>query len=189
MFDYWWNKRQLLPVCDILVIKSSTDYNCIEKNQCTQTEVGDTPTAESVHVYVARFDYQAITSSEFSFSKGEKLEIRDTSGFWWNGRSLVSGDKEWIPSGCVQYNTLELLQLLQFVMEEKVSLPILQKITNNSCSNDDTVSLFLKTINDDPMLLEALREDKRQHERKGKIMYKIIVTVMYVLLFSIMFTQ
>ena len=53
-------------------------------------------------------------------------------------------------------------------MEEETSLPILQKIRNNSCSNDDTVFLFLKTTNDDPMLLEALREDKRQHEGKGK---------------------
>ena len=132
-----------------------------------------------------------MTSYQLSFSKGEQLEISDKSRFWWKGRSLVSGDEGLIPSNCVQYNTLESLQLLQFVMEEEVPLPIFQKIRNNSCSNDDTVSLFLKTINDDPMLLEALREDKRQHEGEGKIVYKIIVVVSIIIFycFSLTFTQ
>ena len=76
-------------------------------------------------------------------------------------------------------------------MKEEVSLPILQIIRNNSCSNDDTVSLFLKIIDDDPMLLEALREDKRQHEGEGKIVYKIIVVVSIIMFycFSLTFTQ
>ena len=145
---------------------------CIEKNQYTST-----PTAETV--YVARFDYQAMASYELSFSKGEQLEINNTlSGFWWQGKSSISDSKGYIPRSYVQ-SMLETLQLIQFVMEEKVSLPILQKIRNYSCrlSNDDTVSLFLKTIKDDPILLESLRQDKRQHEGKRKIVYKIIVTV------------
>ena len=59
----------------------------------------------------------------------------------------------------------EALRLFRFVMEkQKVSLPILQKIKDDSCSNDDKASLFLKSINDDPILLTALRQDKRQHE-------------------------
>lgn len=172
---------------------------CIEKNQYTRT-----PTAESV--YVARFDYQAMASYELSFHNGEQLEINNTlSGFWWQGKSLISDSKGYIPRSYVQ-SMLETLQLIQFVMEEKVSLPILQKIRNYSCrlSNDDTVSLFLKTIKDDPILLESLRQDKRQHEGKRKIVCKIIVTVniimfsllcfllfmyMYVLFFSLMFTH
>ena len=57
------------------------------------------------------------------------------------------------------------LRLFRFVMKkQKVSLPVLQKIKDDSCSNDDKASLFLKSINDDPILLAALREDKRQHE-------------------------
>lgn len=150
---------------------------------------GATPTDKSI--YIARFDYQAISSDDLSFSKGEQLEINsDTSKFWWNGRSLVSGFKGRIPSSHVQ-SMLESLQLLQFVMEEEVSLPIFQMIENSSCSNDDIVSLFLKTINDDPILLEALRQDKRQHEGNGKIVYKIIVTINIIMLhcFSLMFTQ
>ena len=60
----------------------------------------------------------------------------------------------------------ESLQLFQFVMKkQKVSLPILQKIKDDSCSNDDKASLFLKSISDDPILVRALRQDKKQHER------------------------
>lgn len=141
-------------------------------------------------VYVALFDYHAMESYELSFSKGEKLEISDKSGFLWKGISLVSGEEGYIPRSYVQ-SMLEMLQLLQFVMEKKVSLPIFHKITNNSCSNDDTVSLFLRTINDDPILLEALREDKTQHE-EGKIVYRnnyCDSQYYYVILFSFMFTQ
>ena len=119
--------------------------------------------AESV--YVALVDYQAICSYELSLSKGEELEIIDTSSDWWKGRSLLSGSEGYIPSSYV-LSMLESLELLQFVLTElKVSLPILQKIKDDSCSNDDKASLFLKSISDDPILLDALREDKRQHER------------------------
>ena len=133
-----------------------------EKEQSTQAAIKIT--AESV--CVALVDYQARKSDELSFSKGVELEITDTSDSdWWKGRSLLSGSEGWIPSSCV-LSMLESLQLLQFVLtEQKVSLPILQKIKDDSCSNDDKASLFLKSINDDPILLAALRRDKRQHER------------------------
>ena len=76
----------------------------------------------------------------------------------------MSGSEGIIPSSHA-LSMLESLQLLQFVLtEQEVSLPILQKIKDDSCSNDDKASLFLKSINDDPILVAALREDKRQHE-------------------------
>ncbi|XP_019862667.1 PREDICTED: NACHT, LRR and PYD domains-containing protein 3-like [Amphimedon queenslandica] len=63
---------------------------------------------------------------------------------------------------------LESLQLLEFVLSvEKVFLPILQKIRNDSSSNDEKASLFLETINDDPIMISALRQDKEQHDCKG----------------------
>ena len=98
-------------------------------------------------------DYQARGSNELSFSKGEELEITDTSGSYWRkGRSLLSGHKGLIPSSCV-LSMLESLQLLHFVLtDQKVSLPILQKIKDDSCSNDDKTSLFLKSISDDPVV-------------------------------------
>ena len=125
------------------------------------------PTAESV--FIARYDYQAMKSNEISFSEGEQLEIYEKeSSFEWKGRSLVSGDEGFIPSSCV-YSMLESLQLLEFILSvEEVSLPILQTISNDSSSNDEKASLFLETINDDPIMIPALRHDKELHD-KGNI--------------------
>ena len=134
-----------------------------EKEQSAQAAIKTTARS----VCVALVNYQAMRSNELSFSKGEELEITYTStdSYWWKGRSLLSGSEGYIPSICVGLSMLESLQLLQFVLtEQKVSLPILQKIKDDSCSNDDKASLFLKSINDDLILLTALREDKRQHE-------------------------
>ena len=135
---------------------------CIEKDQCTES-----PTAESI--YTARIDYHAIWSGQLSFSEGEQLEIYDKpNSFDWKGRSLVSGDEGYIPSSCV-YSMLESLQLLEFILSvEEVSLPILQKIRNDSSSNDEKASLFFETINDDTIMIYALRQDKEQHD-KGNI--------------------
>ena len=80
----------------------------------------------------------------------------------------MSGDEGDFPSSCV-YSMLESLQLLEFILSvEEVSLPILQKIRNDSSSNDEKASLFLETINDDPIMIPALRKDKEQHD-KGNI--------------------
>ena len=135
-----------------------------EKEQATQAAIKTTAGS----VYIALVDYQAMENDELSFSKGEVLEITDTRGSdWWKGMSLLSGSEGWIPSSCV-LSMLESLELLQFVLtEQKVSLPILQRIKDDSYSNDDKASLFLKSINDDSILLAALRQDKRQHEGKG----------------------
>uniref|UniRef100_A0A1X7UIS9 SH3 domain-containing protein n=1 Tax=Amphimedon queenslandica TaxID=400682 RepID=A0A1X7UIS9_AMPQE len=135
-----------------------------KKDQCIQLLVVDTPTAESV--YIARYDYHALGISGISFSEGEQLEIKSISdSFCPYGRSLVSGNKGYIPS-CYVYSMLESLQLLEFILSvEEVSLPILQKIRNDSSSNDKKASLFLETITDDPIMIDALREDKRQHDK------------------------
>uniref|UniRef100_A0A1X7SDR4 SH3 domain-containing protein n=1 Tax=Amphimedon queenslandica TaxID=400682 RepID=A0A1X7SDR4_AMPQE len=139
--------------------------NIEKKDQCTQSL--DTPTAESI--YTARIDYHALWSDDLSFSEGEQLEIyKKSDSFEWEGRSLVSGDEGDIPSSCV-YSMLESLQLLESILSvEEVSLPILQKIRNDSSSNDEKASLFLETINDDPIMISALRQDKEQHD-KGNI--------------------
>ena len=135
-----------------------------EKEQSTQAGI---KTAAG-SVCVALVDYQAMDRYELSFSKREELEITYTSGSdWWEGRSLLSGSAGLIPSSRV-LSMLESLELLQFVLtEQKVFLPILQKIKDDSCNNDDKASLFLKSIKDDPILVYALREDKIQHEGKG----------------------
>ena len=131
-----------------------------EKEQSTQSAIETTAGS-------ALADYQAKGSNELSVNKGEELEITDTSGsYWCEGKSLLSGHKGLIPSIVVFYQCWShLIQLLQFVFtDQKVSHPIFQKIKDDSCSNDDKASLFLKSISDDPILLTALRQDKRQHE-------------------------
>ncbi|XP_019862678.1 PREDICTED: uncharacterized protein LOC109591376, partial [Amphimedon queenslandica] len=133
------------------------------KDQCTQSLVVGSPTAESV--YIARYDYHALGSGDFSFSEGEHLEIhRRADEFSWKGKSLVSGDNGKIPSSHI-YSFLESIIFFDFIMaEQEISLPILHKIRNDSSSNDEKASLFLETINDDPIMISALRQDKRQHE-------------------------
>ena len=139
---------------------------CIEKDQCTQSLVVGSPTAESV--YIARYDYHAIGSGDISFSQGEHLVIQSKGEYWWNGRSLASQNKGYIPSSHV-CSYVESLIFFEFIMSlQEVSLPILQKIRTDSFSNDEKASLFLKTITDDPIMVSALREDKRQYD-KGKI--------------------
>uniref|UniRef100_A0A1X7TT42 SH3 domain-containing protein n=1 Tax=Amphimedon queenslandica TaxID=400682 RepID=A0A1X7TT42_AMPQE len=134
--------------------------NIEKKDQCTQSL--DTPTAKSI--YTACIGYYGMYSNDLSFSEGEELEIYSKKWhFEWKGRSLVSGDEGVIPSSCV-YSILESLQLLEFILSvEEVSLPILQKIRNVSSSNDEKASLFLETINDDPIMISALRQDKEKH--------------------------
>uniref|UniRef100_A0A1X7TE37 SH3 domain-containing protein n=1 Tax=Amphimedon queenslandica TaxID=400682 RepID=A0A1X7TE37_AMPQE len=142
--------------------------NIEKKDQCTQSL--DTLTAK--FIYTACIDYHGIRGIDLLFSEGEQLVIyNNPDKFWWYGRSLVSGDKGRIPSSCV-YSMLESLQLLEFILSvEEVSLPILQKIRNDSSSNDEKASLFLETINDDPIMISALRQDKELHDKgvRGRV--------------------
>ena len=143
----------------MLHCKSFNCMHCIEKDQYAQSLVA------SESGYIALCSYNAIWSGDLSFSEGERLMIHSRGDNWWRGRSLVSGNEGLIPSSCV-YSLLESLQLLEFILSvEEVSLPILQKIRNDSSSNDEKASLFLETINDDPIMISALREDKRQFEK------------------------
>ena len=78
---------------------------------------------------------------------------------------MLSGDEGDIPSSYI-YSMLESLQLLEFILSVKeVSLPILLKIRNDSSSNDEKASLFLEIINDDLIMISALRQDKEQHDK------------------------
>ena len=151
---------------------------CIEKDQCIQS----LKTATAKSIYTARIDYHGTWRNDFSFSEGEQLEVikknYDTqSGFEWYGKSLVSGGGGNIPSSCV-YSMLESLQLLEFILSvEEFSLPILQKIRNDSSSNDEKASLFMDTINHDPIMISTLRQDKEQHDKGNICDYYDIVSV------------
>ncbi|XP_019862361.1 PREDICTED: uncharacterized protein LOC109590976 [Amphimedon queenslandica] len=160
-------KREIAELQEQISVMSVHILNKREENEKYRNIIKmNKPTAESV--FIARYDYHSMESDEISFSEGEQLEIYEKeSSFWWKGRSLVSGDKGYIPSSCV-YSMLESLQLLEFILSvEEVSLPILhlQKIRNDSSSNDEKAFLFLETINDDPVMISALRQDVEQHDK------------------------
>ena len=48
-------------------------------------------------VYLAQYSYDARTSEDLSFTKGEKLIIDNTKGDWWMGKSLTTGKEGYIP--------------------------------------------------------------------------------------------
>uniref|UniRef100_A0A1X7TIT3 SH3 domain-containing protein n=1 Tax=Amphimedon queenslandica TaxID=400682 RepID=A0A1X7TIT3_AMPQE len=155
--------QENISITSVQLLMSQKRANIEKKDQCTQSL--DTPTAKSV--YITSSDHHGIYGHHLSFSEGEQLEIYENcdSLKWIQGRSLVSGDEGSIPSSCV-YSVSESLQLLEFILSvEEVSLPILQKIRNDSSSNDEKASLFLETINDDPIMIPALRQDKEIHDK------------------------
>uniref|UniRef100_A0A1X7UDH2 SH3 domain-containing protein n=1 Tax=Amphimedon queenslandica TaxID=400682 RepID=A0A1X7UDH2_AMPQE len=157
-------KREIAELQEQISLMNVQIFNKREENK-KHRDVIRVNKSTAASVFIARYDYHATESNELSFSEGEQLKIYEKqSSFHWKGRSLVSGDEGNIPSSCV-YSMLESLQLLEFILSvEEMSLPILQKIRNDSSSNDEKDSLFLETINDDSIMISALRQDKEQIE-------------------------
>jgi len=62
----------------------------------------DSPPPNEENLYLARYSYDARTSEDLSFKKGEKLLIiGDTVGDWWMGKSLTTGKEGYIPRNYV----------------------------------------------------------------------------------------
>uniref|UniRef100_A0A1X7UJP3 Death domain-containing protein n=1 Tax=Amphimedon queenslandica TaxID=400682 RepID=A0A1X7UJP3_AMPQE len=119
--------------------------NILKKHQSTQSLVVHSPLAE----------YQR---GDHFFSEEEQLEGYKAHSY------EASLDKDLVFSSHV-CSMLEFIQLFQFMIEQEISLPILHKIRNDLSSNDEKASLFSETINDDPILVDALRQDKEQHDK------------------------
>ncbi|XP_040028226.2 tyrosine-protein kinase yes [Gasterosteus aculeatus] len=55
-----------------------------------------------VTFFVALYDYEARTSDDLSFKKGDRFQIiNNTEGDWWEARSINTGEKGYIPSNYV----------------------------------------------------------------------------------------
>ena len=52
-------------------------------------------------LYVALFDYDARTSEDLSFKKGEELEVESDTGDWWLARSRTTNREGYIPCNYV----------------------------------------------------------------------------------------
>lgn len=62
----------------------------------------DSPLSDEENVYLARYSYDARTSEDLSFKKGERLLIiGGTEGDWWMGKSLTTGKEGYIPRNYV----------------------------------------------------------------------------------------
>lgn len=60
------------------------------------------PSSHQVTVFVALYDYDARTTEDLNFSKGERLQVIDNSdGDWWFARSLKTGREGYIPCNYV----------------------------------------------------------------------------------------
>ena len=121
------------------------------------------------NIFIVCFDYQGIdetSDGHLTIKEGQKVEARyyPLTGSITHTKLVKSGLKVYIPTSHLQ-SMLETLRLYQFIMvEQEVSLPILQKIKDDTCTDDEKCFLFLECIDDDPLLLDALRYDKRQYE-------------------------
>ena len=124
------------------------------------------------NIFIVRFDYQGIewpSGRHLTIKEGQKVEARYLlyGCKAYDTKLLKSGliARMDIPNSHLQ-SMLETLQLYQFIMveQEEVSLPILQKIKDDTCTDDEKCFLFLECIDDDPILLDALRYDKRQYK-------------------------
>ena len=62
----------------------------------------ESPPPSEENVYLARYSYNARTSEDLSFTKGDKLLIiGGTEGDWWMGKSLETGKEGYIPRNYV----------------------------------------------------------------------------------------
>ncbi|XP_019855471.1 PREDICTED: uncharacterized protein LOC109584241 [Amphimedon queenslandica] len=123
-------------------------------------------------VYIAQLDYPGYGTYSISFFKNERIEIIETDdSIWWKGKSMDSGCEGFVPSSYVRSN-LESIELFQYAMEDQhVPVPCIKELKSQLLTEDEKASLFLQSIDEDPMLLHALREAKKLKKEKitGKI--------------------
>ncbi|XP_019860671.1 PREDICTED: uncharacterized protein LOC109588993 [Amphimedon queenslandica] len=139
----------------------------LRKDQSTQSI--DPPKGP---VYVAIRDWQARDSTELSFKKGEKLEIKkERINGWWLARSLDTDQEGFVHIIDIkkdeesELSTLESLELFHYAMTENVDIPKIKGIKTRS--NFERASLFLSLIEQNSVLLDQLR--KKEHGKPKAI--------------------
>lgn len=124
-------------------------------------------------VFIAQLDYPGYGTYSISFFKNERIEIIETDdSIWWKGRSMESGYEGFVPCSYVRSN-LESIELFQYAMgEQHVPIPCLKELKSRLLTEDEKASLFLQSIDDDPMLINALRE-ARKLKKESKICFDV----------------
>ena len=126
-------------------------------------------------VYVAIRDWEARDSTQLSFKKDEKFEIKEerTSG-WWLARSLDTDQEGDVYINLIkkdeesELSILESLELFHYAITENVDIPKIKEIKTRS--NVERASLFLSLIKQDSVLLDQLRQ--KEH---GKIYLYVLI--------------
>ena len=83
------------------------DYNGGMTNSMAQQSIVMPPPPpmqppQGALVFQGLYNYEARTSEDLSFKKGERLQImNNTDGDWWLARSMVTGQEGYIPSNYV----------------------------------------------------------------------------------------
>lgn len=54
------------------------------------------------NVFIALYDYTALSPQDLSFKKGEPLEIIKSEGQWWKARSLHTNRVGFVPFNFIQ---------------------------------------------------------------------------------------
>lgn len=83
------------------LVDSKTSPNADQARELPPVPPESPPPSEE-NVYLARYSYDARTSEDLSFTKGDKLLIiGGTEGDWWMGKSLATGKEGYIPRNYV----------------------------------------------------------------------------------------
>eukprot|EP00118_Oscarella_pearsei_P003220 m.13469 g.13469 ORF g.13469 m.13469 type:complete len:510 (+) comp24815_c0_seq1:122-1651(+) len=84
------------------VPRTPTDSRPPEPLPAAPPPSSDGPSASNLPLFVAKYDYEARTDEDLSFSKGDHLFIIDNSeGNWWKARSKLTGRDGYIPNNYV----------------------------------------------------------------------------------------
>uniref|UniRef100_A0A2K5EN84 Tyrosine-protein kinase n=1 Tax=Aotus nancymaae TaxID=37293 RepID=A0A2K5EN84_AOTNA len=92
----------LIPLVFIWgVMNVRVNYNLNSSPLTLNTSVVDGHEG-GVTIFVALYDYEARTTEDLSFKKGERFQIiNNTEGDWWEARSIATGRNGYIPSNYV----------------------------------------------------------------------------------------
>jgi hypothetical protein len=52
---------------------------------------------EKVNLYVAEFNFEAVTQNEMSIQEGDELEVVESKSGWCNAVNLKTKKKGWVP--------------------------------------------------------------------------------------------
>ena len=105
-FDITTNNKPILVCKESLTATSSVKTKVHPPNN----QVEPSSPKSDVRLYVALYDYDARTSEDLTFEKGDYLEVKpeNTAYDWWQGKSQTTQQEGYFPGNYVaEANTLE----------------------------------------------------------------------------------